>query len=113
LETEGVLGALSQARRLDQADAMIREAISIVLDVPEDSFDVRITPDLEGELTQEVHRLAAARRDLEERGEEVRTTTARLARRLRDEGLPMGDIGALLGLSHQAVGAPTRALNRG
>ncbi|MCC6831229.1 MAG: hypothetical protein IT200_07770 [Thermoleophilia bacterium] len=44
LETEGAPGAPSQARRLDQADAMIRGALSMVLDVPEDGLDVRITP---------------------------------------------------------------------
>ncbi len=36
----------SQARRLDQADAVIREAIALVLDVDDDGFEVDISPDL-------------------------------------------------------------------
>lgn len=34
----------SQARRLDQVEPMIREAISLVLDVDEHAFDVEVTP---------------------------------------------------------------------
>jgi hypothetical protein len=36
----------SQARRLDQADAAIREAIALVLDVDGEEFELQISPDL-------------------------------------------------------------------
>ena len=38
----------SQARRLDQVEPMIREAISLVLDVDAHAFDIEVTPVLPG-----------------------------------------------------------------
>jgi hypothetical protein len=46
ISVNGLPGALSQVRRLDQAEATTREVIAMVLDVPEDSFDVQVVPDL-------------------------------------------------------------------
>ena len=37
-------GVHTQARRLQKAEAMVRDAIALFLDVPSDSFDVRIEP---------------------------------------------------------------------
>ena len=39
-----VAGCLSQARRLADVDRMARDAISLMLDVPPDSFHVRVIP---------------------------------------------------------------------
>lgn len=52
-------GAYSQARRLDQADEEIRDAIALLLDVPEDSFDVTIEPDLGASTEEVVHQRVA------------------------------------------------------
>jgi hypothetical protein len=41
----GVPGAFTEVRRLDQAQPTIREVISRLLEVPQDSFDVEIVPD--------------------------------------------------------------------
>ncbi|MEX2487224.1 MAG: hypothetical protein WD377_06375, partial [Nitriliruptoraceae bacterium] len=38
----------SQCRRLEQADAAIRDAIALVLGVDRDAFDVQIDPEVEG-----------------------------------------------------------------
>lgn len=38
----------SQARRLDQVEPTTREAISLVLDVDEQAFDIEVTPVLPG-----------------------------------------------------------------
>jgi predicted RNase H-like HicB family nuclease len=46
ISVAGLPGVLTQVRRLDQAEAMTREVIALVLDVPEDSFDVEVIPDL-------------------------------------------------------------------
>ncbi|MFO7778967.1 MAG: hypothetical protein R6V28_11490 [Nitriliruptoraceae bacterium] len=43
----------SQSRRLDQADAAIREAIVLVLDVEHDAFDVDITPELVSQIEKQ------------------------------------------------------------
>jgi hypothetical protein len=44
ISVKGLPGALSRVRRLDQTEAMAREVIALVLDVPEDSFDVVVAP---------------------------------------------------------------------
>lgn len=40
ISVEGVRGAHSQAERLSEAEATVRELLGILLEVPEDSFDV-------------------------------------------------------------------------
>lgn len=40
-----VPGAFTQVERLAQAQAAIRPVISLLVEVPEDSFDVEIVPD--------------------------------------------------------------------
>lgn len=97
-------GVYSQAKRLDQVEAMAREAISMMLDINEaDVGDivVVVTPpasvvDLLQSLKVSMATAAAA------------TAAATAARRqaaslLRDEGLPMRDVGELIGVSHQRV----------
>jgi len=44
LQVREMPNAISQVKSLDQADEWIREAINIVSDEPEDSFDVEIIP---------------------------------------------------------------------
>lgn len=43
-------GVNTQARRLKKADAMVRDAIALFLDVPADSFDIKIEPILPRDL---------------------------------------------------------------
>ena len=49
-------GVHTQARRLEKAEAMVRDAIALFLDVPSDSFDVRIEPVLPRDLQGKVGR---------------------------------------------------------
>ena len=97
-------GVFSQAKRLDQVEARTREAIALMLDIDEGdvgSLDVVVTPpervaDLLATLE---HSVAVA---------DEATRTALVVRReiaelLRAEGLPMRDVGELLGVSHQRV----------
>jgi len=44
-------GVHSQARRLDQVDGMAREAIALFLDVPPDSFEVAVEPEVPHEVS--------------------------------------------------------------
>lgn len=103
IEVPQVPGALSQARRLDQVEEMARDAISIVLEVDDDSFDVAVQPDLPesmAELTEAVDQLRA---DAEQAEARLRQTRRRAIDALLAEGLPQRDVGALLHLSHQRV----------
>jgi hypothetical protein len=40
----------TQTRRLDQGEGLTREAIALLLDVPADSFDVRVEPRLDPDI---------------------------------------------------------------
>ena len=54
-------GVHTQARRLEKAEAMARDAIALFLDVPSDAFDVRIEPVLPRDLQGKVGRARKAR----------------------------------------------------
>lgn len=94
----------SQAKRLDQVETTAREAIAMMLDIDESSvglIEVAVTPpaavvDLMAELKNSVAIASEA-------NHAAATTRRRVAQLLRDEGLPMRDVGELLGVSHQRV----------
>ncbi|MGL4339303.1 MAG: hypothetical protein ACRCSP_02605 [Rhodoglobus sp.] len=90
-------GAMSQVARLDQAEAMQREAIAFVANVPAVTVTVRINPEIDRDLAE-----AAALRD-QAHANEARANALRqaIARNLSARGLTMRDIGAVLGVSHQ------------
>ena len=58
----------TQVRRLDQAERMIREVIGLMLEVPEDSFEVIIEPQMEsmGNLRVAIEDALRARQAAEE-----------------------------------------------
>ncbi len=80
---------------------MAREAIALVLDVPEDSFDVEVAPILSDDLAPVLEAAVAARAAAEDAERNGREATVTAVRRLRMEGLPVRDIGRLLGVSYQ------------
>lgn len=91
----------SQSKRLDQADAAIREVIEGVHDQKPDSYDLRI--DLEPTLGS----IAASVREMNAKAEaataQARATQLAAIGDLREMGLPQRDVGEILGLSHQRV----------
>lgn len=97
-------GVFSQARRLDQVAAMAREAIAMMLSVTTDRIG-RIELDIEppgaaASVIETMHDAIAAARAADEEAAAARREAARLLRRA---GLPMRDVGHLLGISHQRV----------
>ena len=104
IEVPEVSGVFSQARRLAGVEAMARDAISLMLDVPQDSFDVVVQPELPTDLAAEVD-AARELREIAERCQRDATAAATaVARKLADRhGLTFRDIGRLLGVSHQRV----------
>lgn len=102
LHVPDVPGALSQARRLDHAeDAAREEAIALVLDMPEDEIEVRISPRLDDGADAAVAEARVRRARLDDARREAREATDRAVRALRERGLPLRDIGRLLGVGHQ------------
>lgn len=101
VDVSGLDGVFTQARRLDQVEAMARDAIAVMLDVPDDSFDIDIEPVLPGRAADELAAALNARRRSAEAQEEARVATEHAMGALRDVGLPVRDIGRLIGVSHQ------------
>jgi len=94
----------SQARRLDQADAAIREAIALVLDVDNGAFDVHITPVLDrANVSEETLEVLELRRALAELGNRAQRQTPAAVAELRDAGLTVRDVAQLLGMTPSRV----------
>ena len=99
-----VPGVFSQARRLDQAEAMARDAIAAMLRVSPQSFDVRVSPDLPSGISAEIDAAKELRQAAERAQREAAAATLHVATTLLERRqLTMRDIGSLLGLSHQRV----------
>jgi hypothetical protein len=98
-------GLYTQVRRLDQAEAMIREAIALVRGVAEDSFDVVVDPDLSslGPVSDAVEK-ALRERELANSAQEASSTAMRHAvSEIRASGYTARDAGMLLGVSNQRI----------
>ena len=102
IEVPGEQGLYSQARRLDQAEAMIREVIGLMRDVPEDTFDVEI--ELPAELRSQANHLRVLRTFADSLAVRAAVEQRKLATTLHeDQGWSVRDIGDVLGVSHQRV----------
>jgi predicted RNase H-like HicB family nuclease len=97
-------GVHSQARRLEKAEATVRDAIALFLDIPLDSFDVRIEPVLTRDLQRKVGRVRKAREEAEVLQREAAKASAEVAADLvQNAHLTVRDAGRVLGLSHQRI----------
>jgi hypothetical protein len=97
-------GVQTQARRLDKVEATVRDAIALFLDVPQDSFDIRIETVLPRGLQQKVGRVRKVRNEVEVLQRQAATDSAEVAADLvRGAHLTVRDAGRVLGLSHQRV----------
>ena len=97
------INGLTQARRYGEVAKMARELIGVTLDVEASSVTVELAvKDVEGVAVQESVHEIAAQRDLAASLEAQATAKAcALARSLAAHDVPLRDIGALLGVSHQ------------
>lgn len=101
LDVEGLENVFAQARRLDQAEDMARDVIAAMLDIPEDSFDIEIHPTIDRTLDEAIAFARAARQLAANAQEAARASTGSVAGHLHRHGLPVRDIGKILGVSHQ------------
>ena len=97
-------GVFSQAKRLDQVESHAREAIAMILDIDETavgSLDIHVTPpSTASDLLETLKASVTAAAEAEEEASRIRLEAARA---LRAEGLPLRDVGRLIGVSHQRV----------
>jgi predicted RNase H-like HicB family nuclease len=97
-------GVHTEARRLEHAESMVRDAIALFLDVPGDSFDVEIEPVLSRDLQKKVGRARKVRDEAEALQNEAAIASADVAADLvRKAHLTVRDAGRVLGLSHQRI----------
>ena len=96
-------GVFSQARRLSRVEPMARDAISLMLDIPADSFDVQVREVLDPEADVLVAEAIQARADAIEHQRIAARKSREAVRTLDRLGLPQRDIGRVLHLSHQRV----------
>lgn len=103
LQAEDAPGAISQVKRLSQADE-IREAISFVTGEPESSIEFELRPVAPSSAAKEI-KSADEARELSRHYNAVAAAKARAAvLELREAGLTLDDIGAVLRISKQRVG---------
>lgn len=104
IEVTEVDGAFTQVKRLDHAEAMAREVVALLLNVPEESFDITVAPDLGDEANLLLQRVAEARAALARAEAQSKAATRQAATTLtHDFGLTVRDAGDLLGVSFQRV----------
>ncbi len=103
LDVEGVNGAHTQVRRIDQAAEMARDAIAGVLDVARDSFEVSIVPVVPAAVRTVIDDATHARSQAVQAQDAATRLMREAAQRLIDEGLTVRDAGVLLGVSHQRI----------
>jgi hypothetical protein len=91
----------TQARHLREADAMTRDLIAIMEDVPPGSFDVELRIVLPEDVRADLEQSAALRSEAARAQAEAARLSRHAARLLRDQGLPLRDVGQALGVSFQ------------
>jgi predicted RNase H-like HicB family nuclease len=97
IEIPDVKSGFSQAKLYRQVEAMAREVISLLLDVPEDSFDVSVQiKGEEADLVRRVEVLEAAMRDAQAA---VTAQKKAAVRQMRKKGIPVRDVAELLHVS--------------
>lgn len=101
LRVEGI-GA-TQARRLDQAEEMVRDLVYTLREEAPDSFDVVIAPVLEPALTELVKRAVTAKMNATMTQLEASALASEAVKGLLDAGLTFRDVGAQLDITHQRV----------
>lgn len=95
------LGFFTQARRLDQVEYMARDAIALTLDVDPESFAITVVPELPAKVKAIIDEVRASREAAELASEAASMKAREAARILHEEGMPLRDVGRVLGVSHQ------------
>jgi len=96
------IGHSTQAKRLEKVEHMVRDLIALAEDVPKDSFGVEVHVRLP-EVQALLDAALKARARLQSTQRQAHEATLAAAVALRGTGLPLRDVGDLLGLTHQRI----------
>lgn len=95
------VGAVSQVRRLDQAEDEMREAIAFLAQLPEDQVGIDLQPVLPDTYAELAQQASKQRRVAEGATQRANELTRQAALSLRAEGLTLREIGQIMGISYQ------------
>ncbi|MDQ1113917.1 hypothetical protein QE418_003365 [Microbacterium testaceum] len=97
---------LTQARRLSDADEAAREYVAVTLDVPLEDVQVDVKVAWIGDLDVDraMHEITEARTSALKLEREASECAVALAKHLAAKDVPLRDIGAIMGVSHQRAG---------
>ena len=93
----------TQAKRIDEIEPMIRDAIAGVLDVDLESFAIELIFDLDADVLDQVNRAREASTEAAEVQERASRESRAAVQALRNEGLTLKEAGYFLGVSPQRV----------
>jgi hypothetical protein len=112
ISVDGLKGAHTQVRRLDQAEDAVRDLVGLILDIPTDSFEVNIDPEIEPPVRMAIKNFEKAQ--MEAAKAQVALSAKREAAAVViSEKLTVRDAGYLLGISHQRVAQLTGRKDQG
>ena len=100
---EGVEGGFSQARRLDQVDATVRDLLALLLEIPAGEIELSVRVEWPPELREASRRASRARHDADEAREAATSEMRRVAAAAVDAGFTVRDVAELLEVSPQRV----------
>lgn len=96
-----VEGAFTQAKRLDQVPRMVADAVALLTDVPADDVHVEVEAEIPADVQVHLTRAASLRAESAKANSEAAVEVRTAARDLASRGLPLRDVGSLLGVSYQ------------
>lgn len=99
VEVEGV--GFTQARNLREVAAMARDLIAVMTSADPVEPDMEIEVELPDRIESHLIRSAELRRSTAEAQTDAAAEVRAAARLMREEGIPLRDIGQALGVSHQ------------
>jgi hypothetical protein len=96
-------GVFTQAKRLDQVESMVRDALAGFLAVDPGSFDIEVVEVLPEAVVEEARRARQARETAGRAQADADAAMRRAVARLVRSGLTVRDVGRVLGISPQRV----------
>lgn len=96
-----VEGAFTQAKRLDQVPRMVTDAVALLTGVSPDDIEVDVRAEVPTNVQAHLTRAARLRAESARSNSQAAAEVRAAARDLVSRGLPLRDVGSLLGVSSQ------------
>jgi len=103
VDVPAVRGLHTQVRRLDQVDAMVKDAASLLLDRPESSFAITVIPKLPSLEQQQIDEAKAARAKLSQAQSAAAKASRKAVASLRAQGMTVRDVASLMDVTPARV----------